>query len=130
MARPRTPLKKAKITGQDKKHPEVFNERRQPSVRPLGEPSDFMHGVKNSENQLKAWEAFKSELPWLNESDRALVEVACNLRARFFTGEEVGVQAVTALRQCVSAMGGTPSDLSRVDVPNDKEESKADKYFN
>lgn len=130
MPRPRTPLKKAKITGQATKHAEVFSKRKEPKSSLLGEPSLYMHEVKNSENQLKAWAAFKKEIPWLNESDRALVEIACNLRARMFTGEDVGVQAIAALRQCISSMGGTPSDLSRVSAPESNEESNADKYFN
>lgn len=82
-----------------------------------------------TEDQRKAWASFQKEFPWLMEADRTLVEIASVLRARLFSGEEVGVQALGQLRMCVSAMGGTPADRSKVAVPNDEDEDPEDRFF-
>lgn len=80
--------------------------------------------------QRVAWASFQKELPWLMESDRTLVEIAAVLRARLMSGEEVGVQALGQLRMCISAMGGTPADRSKVAVPDGEDEDPEDKFFN
>lgn len=125
MANPRTPTAKAKITGAAQKNPKRFEGRADPNLPNLGSPSIWM-----DEPQKKAWEAFKKEFPWLTEADRTLVEIACNLRGRLISGEEVGVQALGQLRMCVSAMGGTPADRSKVTLPDGGEEDPDEKWFN
>lgn len=130
MARPRVPKAKAKATGQAVKHAaDRFNDRNEPTgLAPLGEPPDWMN-----EDQLKAWNQFKRELFWLNDSHRALLEIACTVRARLIApkaGEEpVGVQALNLLRQCLGQMGATPADASKVTIPDGEgEKDPADKY--
>lgn len=130
MARPRTPKAKAKATGQDEKHSERFDGRNEPQdLAPLGEPPEWFN-----EYQLKAWNQFKSEAFWLNESHRALMEIACTIRGRLMKplgeGEEaVGVQAMNLLRQCLGSMGLTPADASKVAIPDGKgDEDPAKKY--
>lgn len=83
------------------------------------------------EGQKAAWQTIAVEIPWLNYSHRALVEIASVVRARLASGKEVGVQAMNLLRQCLGQMGATPSDASKVGVkPDDKdEEDPSDKYF-
>lgn len=125
MPNPRTPTAKAKITGTARKNPKRFAQRAEPNGVPLGEPSDWMGG-----EQRVAWAAFTKEFPWLNESDRTLVEIASCLRARLMSGEEVGVQALGQLRMCVSAMGGTPADRSKVMVPDGEEADPSERFFN
>jgi hypothetical protein len=130
MPRPRTPKAKAKATGQDiGTHKDRFEDRVEPVVKdPLGKPPKWMKKA----SQLEAWQTFADELPWLNHSHRSLVEIASEIRGRLIAGEDVGVQALNLLRQCLGSMGATPSDASKVKLPdgedgNDKDPSK--KYF-
>jgi len=62
MPRRRTPLAKAKATGQDKNHASRFKDRREPQSKgPLGK-------------------TFSDEVLWLNHSHRALVGIASKIR--------------------------------------------------
>ena len=126
MPAPRLPLAKARVLGADRKNPARFRDRAAPAVRPLGAPSAWLSGL-----QVEAWEAFRREIPWLAESDRSLLEVAAVVRARLMAGEEVGVQALNLLRQCVEQMGGIPADRSKAPAPADEggEPDPAAKYF-
>jgi hypothetical protein len=42
------------------------------------------------------------------------------------TGQEVGVQALNLLRQCLGQMGATPADATKVTLPNNDEEDEDD----
>lgn len=129
MARPRTPSAKAKTEGRDTKDPGRFKSRKEPKIAAaLGEPPAWL---KNSDkNKARdAWALFVKELPWLNHSHRALVEMASNIRGRMMAGEDVGVQAMNLLRQCLGQMGATPSDASKIMVPDDGEEDPDDALF-
>ena len=96
--------------------PSRFGRRSASHTAPLGEPSNWMN-----DGQRVAWERFRCEVPWLMESDRALVEIASYLRARVMTAEEVGVGALNQLRMCMAQMGATPADRSKVAVPDEPE---------
>lgn len=117
MARPRTPAAKAKVTGRALHDPKRFQGRNGPDAAPLGEPSEHL-----DENARKAWEAFRVECFWLNESHRAFVEIASAIRGRLIAGEMPGVQALNLLRQCLGQMGATPADASKVYIPHDETE--------
>lgn len=67
-----------------------------------------------SDVQKKCWAEFEAEAPWLNYSHRALLEIACTVRARFSSGEKVGIQALGLLRLCLSSMGLSPVDASKI----------------
>ena len=125
MAKPRTPLVKAKATGQADKHPDRFKDRKQPIGRPLGKPSRHM-----DDDQILAFEAFKKEWTWLKESDRALIEVMCIVRAKILTGQEVGVQALSGYCANLARCGGNPSDIQKVVVPDEESEDPTEAYFN
>lgn len=125
MARPRSPREKARVTGQDVVNPGRYEGRSEPESPSLGEPSVWM-----SEHQCMAWEAFRKELPWLCESDRALLEVASTIRGNLIADGSIGVNQMTTLRQCLSQMGATPADRSKVTLPDAKEDNPNDKYFN
>lgn len=122
MPNPRTPVAKAKVTGAAALHPGRHAERTEPKVAGLGAPSAFLdkHGKA-------AWEGFKRELPWLAESDRAMVEIAAHVRGRLLGGEDVGVTALSMLQSVLSKMGASPADRSKVAVP-DGEEAE-DEFF-
>jgi hypothetical protein len=118
MPRPRIPKKKAQLEGRDKVNAGRFKNRKEPnSPGELGDPPDWMGG-----EQRLAWRTFQKEIPWLNGSHRGLVEIATIIRARLTGGEEVGIQALNLLRQCLGSMGATPSDASKVSVPEDDDE--------
>jgi hypothetical protein len=73
---------------------------------------------------------FRAEFPWLQESDRALVEIATILRARLLAGEDIGTAGVNQLRLCVGMMGGTPADRAKVTMVEEPEADPTDVYFN
>lgn len=51
-----------------------------------------------------------------------LVGMAANIQGRIMANQDVGVQAMNLLRQCLGSMGATPSDASKVTLPDDGEE--------
>lgn len=119
MARPRTPKAKAALEARDKINAGRFKNRKEPtSPDELGNPPEWMGGEQRS-----VWKVFQREIPWLNGSHRGLVEIATIIRARLTAGEEVGIQALNLLRQCLGSMGATPSDSSKVSLPDDDEEN-------
>lgn len=126
MARPRTPKAKAAVTGADKKNKGRFDERIEPKVSDdLGEPPAWM-----PEGQQAAWRVIATEIPWLNSSHRALVEIASYVRGRLMAGDDVGVQALNLLRQCLGQMGATPADASKAGgKPDGETADPADAYF-
>src|SRR5688572_5835629 len=127
MARPRTPKAKAAVTGQAAVRRKKFEGRNEPTIADeVGPPPDWMN-----ESQRKAWETLAREVPWLNSSHRALMEIASYQRARLMAGEDVGVQALNLLRQCLGQMGATPADASKAGAKPDGEgdEDPASKYF-
>lgn len=129
MPRPRVPKAKLKATGQDiGTNAANYKDRKEPPVKgPLGKAPRWMKRA----GELEAWNTLSDELPWLNHSHRSLVAIASGILGRMIAGEEVGVQALNLFRQCLGSMGATPSDASKVMVPDGDEESKdpSDKYF-
>lgn len=122
MARPRTPKAKAAVTGRDLHDAKRFKNRTEPTVdAPIGDPPEWM--VDNDLSKARtAWVTFTAEIPWLNETHRSFLEIASNIRGRLMTGQEVGVQALNLLRQCLGQMGATPADATKVTLPNDDED--------
>jgi hypothetical protein len=128
MPRRRTPLAKAKVTGEDKNHASRYKKRREPkSNGPLGDPPKWM----KKESEREAWLMFADELPWLNSSHRALVGIASEMRGKLMAGEELSVNGLNLLRLCLGQMGGTPVDSSKVALPDDEDDNEdpAAKYF-
>ncbi|MEJ0015701.1 MAG: hypothetical protein WDN25_03895 [Acetobacteraceae bacterium] len=125
MPAPRTPRAKAKVAGSDVKNPQRYRARKDPAAAPLGSPPTWM-----DELQGRVWRTFAGELPWLNRSHRALLEIAVTVRTRLMAGDEVpGVQALNLLRQCLGQMGATPADATKVQVPDDGEEDPDEALF-
>jgi hypothetical protein len=123
MPRPRLPAAKAAVTGAALRHPERHRNRKEPASTSLGKPSIHLDDFGK-----RAFEAFKRELPWLTEGDRALVEVAASLRGRLIEDAAgVGVSALQALSAVLSKLGATPTDRSKVSAPADEEEP--DEFF-
>lgn len=130
MARPRTPLAKAAVEASDKKNPQRFKARKEPKANgPLGAPPKWLVDTDTSKAK-SAWLLFQKEIPWLTESHRMLVGMAANIQGRIMANQDVGVQAMNLLRQCLGQMGATPSDASKITVPEGDEEDPDDALFN
>ena len=125
MPRARLPSKVAKITGAETKNRGRFVGRSDPKVAPLGLPPETM-----SDAEVAEWHTFAKEFPWLAESDRTLVYLACRLKARLVSDPDFGVNAMAQLRMCLSAMGGTPADRSKVGGAPDDEDDKSAEFLN
>ena len=125
MSRPRLPAKVAEATGADGKNPGRFKGRSSPKVDPLGAaPRGF------TQEQREAWAQFADEMPWLGKSDRTVVEVASRLRAAMKADPLFPMAGFAQLRMCLSSMGGTPSDRTKVAAPNEEEADPSDEYLN
>jgi hypothetical protein len=108
MSRLQKPLARAQIEGRHIVNAGRYK-RNEPTSAALGDPPKWM-----ADAQAIAWHEFEAEQPWLNRSHRALVEIACNVRARLTSGQDVGTKALSLLRLCLSSMGATPADASKV----------------
>jgi hypothetical protein len=82
-----------------------------------------------TEEQKEAWDQFRDELPWLNNSHRALLEVACNVRARLAVGAEVGINVLQTYSSILSKLAATPVDETKVSHGDDSEEDPTDRFF-
>lgn len=114
MARHKTPLAKAKMTGAYAKNPSRYDSRSEPDGGPaLGKPPAYFNAA-----QKKIWTRFRSELPWLVESDRALVEVTTIVRAQIEAGgDHITAALLREHRAQLSSLGATPVTRSNVSAP-------------
>lgn len=124
MANNRLPLAKAEISGAALKNAGRYSDRKAPKIRALGAPFARM-----TETQKEAWDQFRDELPWLNHSHRALLEVACNVRARLADGAEVGINVLQTYSSILSKLAATPVDETKVNHGDDSEEDPTDRFF-
>lgn len=113
----RLPAAKAAVTGAALKDPQRHRPRTDPQTRPLGDPTAFLN-----EHGREAWEGFKRELPWLMESDRAVIEVCAQVRGLLLSGEDVGVTKLSMYQSMLSKLGATPADRTKVSGGGDDEE--------
>lgn len=121
----RLPTVVLKAKGSALKTPRLMVGRSEPQTAPLGPPSAFL-----DEHGERAWNCFVREIPWLAASDRAHLELASMLRGRLMAGKEVGVNALNLLRLCLTSLGGTPADRSKVNAPAAADDDPSDQYFN
>ena len=121
MARPRTPIAKAALTGADKINPGRFASRSEPkaSGRPLGKAPGYL-----PPSARKAWAVFADELPWLTHEDRGAVEIVSLMRAKIMDGNtaELPASFFGNYRMALSSLGATPVDRSKVYQPPQDEE--------
>ena len=125
MSRTRTPKAIAIITGQADKHPERFNERVDPPVGAIGPAPKTLGPIERA-----AWNSFAIEMPWLCASDKWIVGLASQLSAQ--THEtDCRISIYAQLRLCLSSMGGTPADRSRVQWnEDDPDQDPASEFLN
>jgi len=75
----------------------------------------------------RAWERFRAELPWLTSGDKALLEIASLVRGEMLKGEIPGVTKLSMYQSVLSKLGATPTDRSKVTLPDD--ETEEDEFF-
>lgn len=125
MANPRLPALKADVSGAALKNPQRHGDRKAPKgTRSLGEPYKSMTPA-----QCEAWEEFRADLPWLNSSHRAILQVACLLRARMNADADIGVTALSAYSAILSKLAATPVDETKASRGDEEDEDPADQYF-
>ncbi len=127
MPRNRVPLAKAKATGRTLHDKKRFENRKEPTVKdPLGKPPRWM----NNASQIEAWQTLASEIPWLNSTHRAVMGIAAQLLGKLIANEDISVNGLNLLRLCLSQMGATPVDASKITLPEEEDdEDPAAKYF-
>ena len=125
MSRPRTPVAVADVTGAANRNPKRHSGRSNPKVPRLGSAPKSL-----TDDEVEAWEMFRDEMPWLGKSDRTLVTIASRLRARMLTDPEISVNVAAQLRMCMSSMGGTPADRSKISEPDEKDDDPAAEFIN
>tara|TARA_R100000935_G_scaffold50293_1_gene76111 strand:+ start:193 stop:570 length:378 start_codon:yes stop_codon:yes gene_type:complete len=125
MANPRTPKAVARITGADRLHPGRHAGRTEPATAALGDMPDHM-----SKAEREAWAALYYDMPWLTRSDRGILKLAARLSV-MAEQPDCSMGIYTQLRLCLSSMGGTPTDRSKVAASSDGAgDDPADAYFN
>lgn len=124
MPRPRLPAAKAAVSGAAIINAGRFEGRTGPKARKLGDPYKAM-----GEAEQAAWHEFAGELPWLNFGHRALLQLACRLRARLNTDPDMGVNAMQAYSAILSKLAATPVDETKVDHGDEGEADPTDRFF-
>ena len=112
MPRPQTPLAKAALTGADKKDPQRFRNRKNPALsgHGPGKPPAYLPDLAKT-----AWKTFVSEIGWLVQEDRPLLEAAALARARIMSGEpDLPASFFGNYRMMLSSLGATPVDRAKV----------------
>ncbi len=132
MSRPRNPIEVSDATGasgRDKRrHADRtrFTDEENP---PLGKPKK---GTLHRE--VAIWESFKSEWPWLRESDRAFVEGLVIMRAKLDTPSECDSKFFKTYFDALKAFGGSPGERTKMPKgaakAEDDEETDGSEYLN
>ena len=118
MARPRTPLAVARLTGQDKKNPQRFADLSEPVSGPLGAPPSYL-----SDSEAAAWRSFETEWSWLAGADRAALVALCKIRVKIEKPEEtLTASMLSEYRLQISSFGGNPTTRTKVHCPSDPDE--------
>ena len=119
MSRPRTPTAIQELKGAFRKDPQ----RRRPDEPehngPLGPPPS---GFRDDAELLAIWDELESMVPArvLAKADRWLVELACRTMRDVRHGQALASER-NLLLSCLSRMGLTPADRSKIAVPKETE---------
>ncbi len=115
MPAPRTPLAKAKLTGADKKDPQRYRDRSEPTTSGLrvGDPPRHMTGARKA-----AWLDLAADLGWLEREDRVALEIAsvaiAQVRDLVKAGEPVPASLLAAVNTSIGKLGASPTDRAKV----------------
>lgn len=127
MARQKTPLYLAELTGTRGRNPGRFKGRvGGHDLAALGSPPEWLTGP-----QRAVWRDLAADLPWLRASDRAVTASTCLLICKMRDDKVPSSGLVKELRAHLSALGATPVDRQRIvwQAPPDKPDP-ADEFLN
>jgi hypothetical protein len=120
----RTPTEVLQINGSGKKHPErVAARKRAPkTARPIGAPPKRL-----TDDEKELWIEVVDEHPpgVLKATDRQALEVLSILFAKFRRREQLTGAELSKILNCLSLLGMTPVDRSRVILADEAQEQTA-----
>lgn len=122
MPPPRLSVVQAEVTGADAKNPGRFKGRADPKVAAIGSPPRHL-----KPSAKRAWKRFVKTMPWLTASDEAMLGVAAAIQGLIIDGADVGVTRLSLFQSVLSKLGASPTDRSKVVMPDDDEEE--DEFF-
>jgi phage terminase small subunit len=126
MARPRKPTAELERAGGFDAHPERRRARENEPVPtgPLGDPPEHL-----TDGQKAIWHELAGQVPEgvLTIADRFLVEIVCRQMAKLRARKPLKAAEMNQIISCLSRMGLTPADRSRVGVPK-RSESEQDPF--
>ena len=127
MARPRKSTSEHELNGSFTKDPKrrKAREHEPPSNGPIGEPPNYFN-----DHQRDLWQEVVGIVPpkVLAKADRLVIEVIARLLEKLREGTIRGAE-LNIFTSCLSRLGLTPADRSRVAVSPEKDESGQDDDF-
>ena len=127
MARPRKSTVEHELNGSFKKDPKrgKAREHQPPSNGPVGEPPNYF-----DDHQRDLWREVVETVPpkVLAKADRLVIEVISRLLEKLREGTIRGAE-LNILISCLSRLGLTPADRSRVAIATEKDESGQEDDF-
>lgn len=124
MARPRKPTAALELSGAFRRNPN--RRRKDPETRgPIGDPPPSMDPKFHA-----TWYELIDQAPVnvLRSADRAILEIAVRTLYAIRNSVKLEAALVSQLTKCLSSMGMTPSDRSKVHAPKDKDPNPFAKY--
>lgn len=118
----RLPALKAKVTGAEGKNPGRFKGRADPKVAAVGKPPAHL-----SASAKREWMKFVRRMPWLVASDEAMLGIAAMIQGQLVDREDVGVAKLNLFQSVLSKLGASPTDRTKVTLPDDEEDE--DEFF-
>lgn len=123
MGRNRKPTHELEQSGAFEKDPQRRRDRENEPVPagPLGDPPEYLSPAAQS-----VWHELAGQVPQgvLTIADRFLVEIVSRQMARLRAGEDLKAAEINQIISCLSRMGLTPADRSRVAVPKPPDEER------
>jgi hypothetical protein len=129
MARHRTPTSLLELSGSAKKNAARMKRQGRDS-EPKPDPNFGDPPARLTESQRTLWLELVDQIPGsvITKSDRWLVELAVRLQEKIITGVALGSD-VSNLNRCLSQLGLTPADRSKVHATSpDTDEQPADPF--
>lgn len=124
MSRPRKPTATLELNGAFAKNPN--RRRKDPATSgPVGDPPPSMDKKFHATWHELVWQA---PVDVLRSRDRAVLEIAVRVLYAIRNSDKLEAALVSQLTKCLSSMGMTPSDASKVHAPHERKENPFAKY--
>jgi hypothetical protein len=113
------------VTGAAGKNPQRYRDRSAGKGGGLGNSPAYLE-----EAAQIAWREFERDMPWLGASDRVVAEMAARLTGEMRTQPDFAINRFAQLRLCLSSMGATPADRSKVGGGEEEDDDPAAAFLN